>query len=101
MLEEAQCIRMFTFEYFFKEEKIENQELTTENSSLELSLENAVPELSPAQKKTHDDEKAQNANLDDAEFSSDHEVTNQSAKTEKGSDEGFCCVMSMFDGVVL
>lgn len=79
------------FLIIFEEEKVVNQEPQTESSVPESPKSEAfVP--SPTLKKTCEEDSP--ATSDDFE--------QPPAKTEKGSsEEGFCCVMSMQDGVVL
>lgn len=85
---------MFTFEYFSEEAKTDDQEKASRCLQAD-SLANIQPVLSPAKKVSEEVETGLNIDLT--------EITPQGiAKTEKGSsEEGFCCVMSMHDGVVL
>lgn len=85
---------MFTFEYSSEEAKNDDQEKATRSLQAE-GLGNITPVLSPAKKTSEEIEPPLNVDIT--------EISPQSiAKTEKGSsEEGFCCVMSMHDGVVL
>lgn len=92
---------MFTFEYSPEEDKVEDQEKTTRCSQTD-HLVNIMPVLSPA-KKVYDDV-ASPISVDITEVSPINNIEHPQsiAKTEKGSsEEGFCCVMSKHDGVVL
>lgn len=66
------------------------------------SAENSVPVLSPDHQKPMDEDfLGFQSDLTDI-HSTGIEHTPHTAKTEKGSsEEGFCCVMSMHDGIVL
>lgn len=91
------------------EEKVDNQEpicvarKTTENSPSKC-IENVQDLHSPSpltKKSIDEDVNAQNleglTDLNSVQYDQ-----SQPAKTEKGAvEEGFCCVMSMHDGVVL
>lgn len=85
---------MFTFEYSPEEAEADDQDKASRCLQAD-SLANITPVLSPAKKATEDVETPLNVDIT--------EISPQSiAKTEKGSsEEGFCCVMSMHDGVVL
>lgn len=63
--------------------------------------ENIPPALSPVMRKFPDEDSTA-INQELSEVSAINLEQSQPAKTEKGSnEEGFCCVMSMHDGVVL
>lgn len=85
---------MFTFEYSPEEAEADDQDKASRCLQAD-SLANITPVLSPAKKASEDVETPLNVDIT--------EISPQSiAKTEKGSsEEGFCCVMSMHDGVVL
>ncbi|KAG5671629.1 hypothetical protein PVAND_001821 [Polypedilum vanderplanki] len=86
------------------EEKNEKQELVTESSS-HTSVENNIPPASsPILKKSIDEDlKTQNVDGITDIGAINQTDQNQATKVEKGGpvEEGFCCVMSMHDGVVL
>lgn len=90
---------MFTFEYSPEEDKADDQEKTTRCSQADNLVSN-TPVLSPAKKAYDDVEPPISVVINEI---SPISIEPQSiAKTEKGSsEEGFCCVMSMHDGVVL
>lgn len=85
---------MFTFEYSSEEAEADEQEKASRCLQAD-SLANITPVLSPVKNASEEIETTVNAVF--------NEISPQSiAKTEKGSsEEGFCCVMSMHDGVVL
>lgn len=89
------------FLIIFEEEKIDNQEPTTESSSLD-SVEHVETALSPAIRKPIEED-SMIITTDFTEINAaSYEHSQGPAKTEKGStEEGFCCVMSMNEGVVL
>ena len=75
----------------------------TENSSL-TSIENIQPVSSPilnSKKIVEDDQSSQNMEgINDINLAQIDQI--QQTKTDKSTpEEGFCCVMSMHDGVVL
>lgn len=75
---------------------MEYQEQAVESSA----AEHITPVLSPVRITIDEDDLAFNS--DEAEVPNNVENIQVSTKTEKSSgDEGFCCVMSMHDGVVL
>lgn len=72
--------------------------MTAENSSLESSAESFLPESQPKfQNEVNNNEHSAVAEVTMINV----DVSNQPIKTDTLNDEGFCCVMSMFDGVVL
>lgn len=91
---------MFTFEYFFAEVHVVKLEPSIESSSLS-SADNTSPQSPPACKLDHDDATKMSPIVIETP-STPLERSINPPKTEKGSsEEGFCYVMSMHDGVVL
>lgn len=91
---------MFTFEYFVAEVHVVNPEPTTESSPLS-SPENTLPQ-SPRASKLDDEDASKLSPIVIETTLTNLERSVNPPKTEKGSsEEGFCCVMSMHDGVVL
>lgn len=88
---------MFTFELLFAEEKTDSNESLVDCST-QVSLEKISPVISPMIQKSFDeDSNAINPILPEMSASNLEQTM-----TEKGStEEGFCCVMRMHDGVVL
>lgn len=71
------------------------ESLTADNA------QNATPVLSPVRITIDEDDIAFNS-IEAEIYSNNADNTQLPAKNEKiSSDEGFCCVMSMHDGVVL
>lgn len=89
---------MFTFEYYSAEDKADDQEKTSRCLQAD-NLVSIASVPSPAKK----DDVELPVSVDITEVSPINvEHPQSTAKTEKGSsEEGFCCVMSMNDGVVL
>lgn len=88
--------------------KSRNAHLYTFLCTVEIDCQEPENEGTPIECQTtvEDDLAKREPNDDMAEVESDHielDTANldSSTKTEKGSEEGFCCVMSLFDGVVL
>jgi hypothetical protein len=85
----------------FEEDKAESLTPTAESSSLE-SIEHVVPALTSPLLKREIDEEVTILQPDISDVKSPCGEQAHHTKTEKGSsEEGFCCVMSMHDGVVL
>jgi hypothetical protein len=85
------------------EEKPDNQEPITEITCSSNSIENIQPiPMSPSNRKSIDED-VNSMNIEGMTDIGCMQIDQaQTAKTEKGSvEEGFCCVMSMHDGVVL
>lgn len=81
-------------------ENIDNQEVKPDELSI-VNIENTLPILSPTHNKKSIEEDSSSQKIERISDLSSIQI-DQSAKVEKSSpEEGFCCVMSMHDGVVL
>lgn len=91
---------MFTFYSFSEEEQVNKHETTLECSSPESAGDDA-PVISPTQIQIdHSEDVITKSEIPEVSMTS--EPTQTSTRTEKEiNDDGFCCVMSMHDGVVL
>lgn len=96
-----QNLRIFTLD-LFPDVSDDLQEPTSENSSI-TNTENVLQAPSPIAKKSIEEDTNAQTMMDGM---SGVEVLmtveqNQSTRSEKSQEEGFCCVISMHDGVVL